>query len=340
MFLRSAFAVLSLLPTFAFAAGTLPNEEKYSFLEELSRNLDLTKSGVTLGMSSGGTSVYGVYTVGGKPQGAILPENAATKISGEIITFYIARAVGADSLYSPAIYHRLQGANLREFRKLIPSTPFKSKLKEQNRVALLARIAKSPTGIDTAYKHWGNKPADYDALVSVKANSLSSSHVIPGGRTAFAKLLKCDGPRPSSSTPLRMNGATNSELELARELSTIFLIDALSQQWDRFSGGNLQTITVDGTVHFAAYDNGGTWGGPKWTQKALANVSRFDRDVAEELLKMERFLSSGGEYHGYKTEAEFAAGLGVERFPNAMKNFKASLKLVAAHIRNNPGCHF
>ncbi len=332
--------ITALLATGLTARAELPNDERYQFMQEITRTLDLTASNVTLGMSSGGTSVYGVYMVNGKARGAVLPENAATKVSGEIVTFYLARALGVDHLYSPAIYHHLTGKNLAKLRSVIPSTPYKNSLKEGNRRNLLARIAKSPEGIHTVYKHWGHKPADYDDLVLWRKNSFNTNHVLPGSRTPFAHFLKCDGTRPSQTTQVRMNGGTNTEYELARQLSTEFLIDALSQQWDRFSGGNLQTITVDGVVNFASYDNGGTWGGIRWTQKFLQIVTRFDRNVATELLQLNDFLANGGNYRGFRSEAELARGLGIENFPQAMSSLKQSLRLVADHLRRHTGCYF
>lgn len=325
----------------AQASARLPDHAQWAYLEDFSANLDLVQSGTTLSMSTGGTSVYAVINRGGRPIGAILPENAATKLSGEVMAFNLSRALGVADLYQPGVYHKLSGANLNAFRAIIPSAPFKGKHKEENRLNVLARIAKNPGGIDAIYKEWGSKPSDYDALVSVQANTMDTSHVLKESSRPFASFLKCGGPVPSKSVMVTMNKGSVSEFEAARQLSSIFLIDALTQQWDRFSGGNLQTVTKDGVVKFVAFDNGGTWGGPRWTNKYLALVTRFERSVAQNIIEMDGFLDGRiGNFQGLRTEDEFVQAMGIDRLPGAMPKFKASLKLVADHIRQNERCYF
>ena len=73
------------------------------------------------------------------------------------------------------------------------------------------------------------------------------------------RFLRATASQPSAERMLRFKGipGEESELELARQFSTILLIDALVGQWDRFSGGNVQMIQAEaGRVQFVAYDNG------------------------------------------------------------------------------------
>ena len=326
----------------AKAHVTLPDQADWRDLYDIGENLDLTRPDIKLTLSSGGSSVYAVVNQNGKAIGAVLPPNAATKLAGEIMAFNLARAVGVADIYQPAVYHRLQGANLKAFTNLVPKSPIgkPKSLKEQNRVAVLALIKKNPGGIDTAFKMFGAKPNDYDALVNWKANKFETSHKLPGSKTAFAEFLKCKGAKPSSSVNVTVAKGTSNELAMARQLSSIFLIDALTQQWDRFSGGNLQTSTKDGVVSFAANDNGGTWGGTAWTNKFLAIVTRFDRGVAERILEMEELFTKNRSFLGIQTESEFIHAMNVEKFPTEFKAFKKSLTLVADHIRKHQGCYF
>lgn len=325
----------------AQAGGNFSGAEEWAEMQQIAANLDMTAaSGTTLKPSSGGTSVYAVLNRNNAPIGAVIPENSATSLSGETLAYTLSRALGVSDLYQPGIYFFLTGNNLQAFKNIIPSTPYPYQHKEENRLKLIKRIEQNPNGIDTVFKKWDSKPNDYDAMVSVSANTLNTSHVLPGSSAPLASFLKCNGPQPSTSTKVTMNKGTTSEATAARQLSSILLIDALMQQWDRFSGGNLQTVTKDGVVRFVAYDNGGTWS-PGWTAKTLSFVTRFDRDVAEKILGLNNFLNNNsGEYQGLKTEAELTAALGMEKFPNAMATLKKTVKQVATHIQNNPNCFF
>lgn len=325
------------------ASSQISNHEEWVKLKQFAEQLDLSASGTSLSVSKGGTSVYAVVSQEGKAIGAVLPENSATKISGEVISYNIARILGVASIYQPGVYMGLKGSNLKAFEAMIPKTPYresKFRHKEENRKAVLARIAKNPGGIDAIYKSWDAKPIDYDALVDWRANKMNTSHVLKGGTKSVASMLSCKGSKPSQNQVVLGAGKT-TEIEAIRQLSSIFLIDALTQQWDRFSGGNLQFVVRNGKSDFVAFDNGGTWGGVKWTQKYLGIVTRFDKQVAQELLDLNAFVNQGsGNYMGMTQESELIEVLGVEKISAMYPRFKESLKLVAQHIRANEGCWF
>lgn len=325
------------------ASSQVPNHEEWTRLKDFAGQLDLSASGTSLNVSKGGTSVYAVVSQNGKAIGAVLPENSATKISGEVMSYNIARIVGAAGIYQPGVYMGLSGSNLKAFEAMIPKTPYreaKFRQKEENRKAVLARIARNPGGIDAIYKSWDAKPEDYDALVDWRANRMNTSHVLRGGTRSVASLLTCRGPVPSGQQ-ITLGSGKSTEMEAVRQLSTIFLIDALTQQWDRFSGGNLQFAVRGGKADFVAFDNGGTWGGTKWTQKYLGIVTRFDKRVAQELLDLNAFVNQGsGTYMGMTQESELIAVLGVDKMSAMYPKFKESLKLVAEHIRKHEGCWF
>lgn len=327
-------------------AGTkaqLPDHVNWDQLETFTQNLNLSSSNVTLSPSTGGTSVYGVVNIDGKAIGALIPENSATVLSGEIMAFSLARAFGVWSIYQPAFYHSLSGRNYQIFRSLIANmdVPSRLKLKAQNKADILARMERNPNGIATVFKQFAIKPLDYDALVSASTNSFNKSHVLKGSRYPISSLITCSGPQPVKSTTVSVNGGKNSELYMSMQLSTIFLIDALTQQWDRFSGGNLQSIvTKEGVAKFVAFDSGGTWGGTSWTNKFLKLVTRFDPEVATKILAMDDFFKKGIPFQGIRTETEFAQAMGIEKFPQALKSLKSSLPIVAAHLRANAKCIF
>lgn len=323
------------------ASAQLPDFKHWEKLTQFAKNLDLASPNISLSPSTGGTSVYGVVSLNGKVTGAIIPENSATVLSGEILAFNLARAFHVETIYQPAFYHFLTGRNLTVFKSLVDNMPAKFKLKRENKTNIQDRIRRNPQGIPAIFKEFGAKPVDYDALVSVSNNSLNKVHILRGSKTPLASFLLCEGPMPSINTTISINGGTNAELFAAIQLSTIFLIDALTQQWDRFSGGNLQTITTkDGIVKFVAYDNGGTWGGLRWTEKSLKIVTRFDSQVTNEIIQMNKFFKNGTPYQGLRTDSEFAEAFGIAKFPQALANLKKSLPIVVSHLQAHQKCHF
>jgi hypothetical protein len=142
-----------------------------------------------------------------------------------------------------------------------------------------------------------------------------------------------------------INGGTNTELEATKEVSDILLLDAIEGQWDRFSGGNFQTVTTNGHTIFAAIDNGGTWGGtPKGsrspTQINLSMVTRFDRSVAEQVLAMDDLVQNGKPFLNLHNKAELMSALDFSQDKNLYAKFADNLKATAAHIRAHQNCYF
>jgi hypothetical protein len=323
--------------------AVLPDQDAWQALYDYADNLDLANPGVTLTLSSGGTSIYAVINIGGKAVGAIIPENSSSLVSGETLAFTLSRALGVYELYQPGVYHALSGRNLDAFMTVVPRTPIMKngrlqKNKEENRISILKRYQKQRV-FDAVFKRWDEKPKNFEAI-NGNGPMINTTLVLPGSRSTVASLLQCNGPRPSPAVTVSFNGGTNTEYEAARELSAILLIDALTQQWDRFSGGNLQTITKNGRSMFVSIDNGGTWGGTRATLRNLSMVSRFDRGVAQQILDMDDFFTTRRPYKGLRNDAEFVSAFDIVQAPTAFKKFKESLKLTADHIRRHPNCFF
>jgi|GEM_PF-1818625 len=331
--------------------ATLPDQAQWQSLYDYADALDLTQ--VELALHTGnGTSVYGVVSIGGKPIGAVIPEgNSSGSITGETIAFTISRALGVSDIYQPGIYKQLTGRNLDAFMAIVPRTVITNKsgkvldLKEANRKKILSLYAKDPSHLDSVFKRWDVKPKDVDGI-SKDGLSLSPAFTVAGARAPLASFLQCNGPRPDPSRKVTFAGGTSDELSVAKQLSAILLIDAMTQQRDRFSGGNLQTITKDGVAKFASIDNGGTWGGGKadpdlWTRRNLSSVTRWDRNVAEQILGMADLIERGRPYLGLRNEAELIAALDItEASPDIVARFKRATVYTANHIRQHANCYF
>lgn len=318
--------------------AVLPDQSDWQSLYDYADNLDLTSPSIALKLSSGGTSVYAVILENGKATGAIIPPNESSSVSGETFAWTLSRALGVSQIYQPGVYKLLNGTNLSAFMAVVPSTPMKGSIREANRQNLLRLVQNRPGGIDAVYKRWDAKPVDYDQAVT--GARLSPTHVLPGSARPLASLIDCSADQPSPYTVVKFNGGENSEYEIARQLSSILLIDALTQEGDRFTGGNLQTVTRSGQVSFVAFDNGGKWSGSRWTDRNLESVTRFDRNVAARILAMDDFFQRKIPFLGLRTEAEFVSAFDIVQAPADFKKFKGALKTVAKHLRAHNGCYF
>lgn len=317
----------------------LPDHAQWQSFYDEARNVDVTSSDLQSEMKSGGTSVYLVLKKAGKKWGALIPENESAILSGEIAAFNLSRLLGVSKNYQPVASFWWTGKNLETFKNMIPTTPYPGKWKDLNRVNILKRIKDNPEGIEGIFKARQIHPDDYYGLVLLESNKFNSSHILKGSTIPFSELLQCQGPR--SQAVVTFNGGTNHEMELARDLSSIFLIDALVSQWDRFSGGNIQTAVLeDGKLHFVANDNGGAWGGDTWTQKSLALVTRYDSQLAQNIFQLDQFLNAGVPAFGLSSEAEFIQAMDLSRYPKSVARIKKNARAVAEHLRRNPGCHF
>lgn len=329
-------------PSEALEITELPDYQQWTNLINFTNTVSLNDPQYTLASSTGGTSVYVILKkADGLPVGAILPQNSATILSGEILSFHLARAFGVASLYQPGFFRSLQDTDLKTFTQFVNNTEAKSSSKKDNKKMILENIAKNPQGIKTIFKPFGTKPQDYDSLVVVEKNKFNSKHVLSGSKNTVASMLSCNGPQPSQQTMIQANGGSTTEYEAVKQLSAILLIDALTVQWDRFSGGNLQTLTENKVVKFIAFDNGGTWGAEGYTTKSLGLVTRFDRKMAEEILKLHASLNlKTTDFYGITTDAAFLHAFGIEQFPQALPLLKKSLAQVAKHLEANKNCYF
>lgn len=273
--------------------------------------------------AGGGTSAYAVVQREGQGVlGALIPNNSANYITGEVNAWSLGRALGCAELFQPAVRVSLRGKGLQTFRTLLRQVSYKGN-KEQNRVDILKQIEHEPDALPVAFKRWAQNKKDYPIEVG---NTLNT-------RDTIARYLRSDAPEPTDVT-VTIRGATATQRDLARQLSNIFLVDALCGQWDRFSGGNLHTNVQDGHVQFMALDNGGAsiTGPLRYTTKYTNLVSRFDKDVADRLLGMDALLNGGHEFAGFTDAHAFAEAVGCQK-PREQEFLAKRVHLVAAHVR-------
>lgn len=147
--------------------------------------------------------------------------------------------------------------------------------REEN-LEVLARNPSSMLGVFTT----NIENYEVTGLANPAANTINSQHPIAG-------FIRADGPIPGPDI-LRLSGlpkvngqvAGAPAFHLAEEFSRIMVLDILTGQWDRWSGGNVEA-QVDpntGEAHFLARDNGGaSMKGRGQLQTYFQIVTRFDR---------------------------------------------------------------
>jgi hypothetical protein len=306
-------------------------------------HLDLADERYRLEANHGdGSSVYLKLHVpdgsgGYRIWGAIVAEQSGTVVRAEVFQYALATLLGVGYLEGPGRLLWLRGQARDRVVRTIAAADYSrdNDYRKRHQRAFLDHAAGHDT-IEAVAKVWG--PPPYDAGFLVRREALDETQPL-------ARFLKADQPPPTSA-PMSLPGipGQSTELALARELSDIFVIDAMANQRDRFSGGNLQAIAVpegEGTrVQFVSYDNGDALdrADRKWIDVYLRLVTRFDRRLAENLFALEDFLQGRApQFRGFRQEADLQQALGLAGRSDYWAVFRRNLTLMVAHIRAVPG---
>lgn len=309
--------------------------------EKIAENLDISHSSVTLKSSSGGTSVYVVVHSKNKDVGAVMPQNGAGKIFGEIAGYTLSEALGFSSTAQKAVYFPLKGKQREAFHKHLTSLDRNKmgKWKKKNYDTIknnleAARKKGADTPLPAVFMLWDQgKPRDYSNIH--KKNRLNLDDPI-------AKFLSATSPKPSNtlvSLP-GIKGRKASQKDLAIQMSNIFLVDAIIAQWDRFSGGNFQYIRVEpNSFRFVAFDSGGAFE-KSWRKRYYSWVSRFHRPTAEGILRLDDFIQGKAtQFQGFTSTQDLQKALGLAHPGAPWKLIKEGIGLTADHIRKTVSAH-
>jgi hypothetical protein len=248
---------------------------------------------------------------GYKSRGSFVPRNSSANPDVEAAAFNLAVILGFDRNYRFAAKYSLGPTAKSAFKALLLATNFSSASRKANKNRILLAMESAPRlpGVLKAKKD--DSTVALDAMAAPKAGpngGPSSSHPI-------MRFLQASNPQPVAGKELTLrSGYTGDELELVREYSVIMLIDALTQQWDRYSGGNI-TIRkdADGKAHFYATDNGGADFSSQWSSRNVDWFSRYDRTAIAKLTELRDFLDQPEKgLLGYKDAENFVVDLGLD----------------------------
>lgn len=285
------------------APSSIPAEEFQTSNDDakfdaLVSTLDLNAPEMKYEYKSSGTSLGFKIETAEDKVGKWLPTNAAANPEAQVVSYWLARFLFMSELVVPSAYYTVQGRALEEFKNMLKNAREKNSLRLENQQALLATLEKNP---DSLWGSFTSPIKNFEAIgvANAAANTINSSH-------PMAQFIRADGPLPSAEKQVAIKGVKvkggkiplNSELNLARELSRVMVLDLLTGQWDRFSGGNLEATYDKKTnqVHFLFRDNGGaSMAGNASTKKYLGIVSRFDRAQISRVQRLRDLLAEDAE---------------------------------------------
>jgi hypothetical protein len=321
-------------------AGALPTspelERWFASAKEVEHGL--RQGDVRFALEMKKAHVYAKVLLSGEVVGRFRSETSATNITGEVVSFNLARALGCGELFQPAVKVELRGKALGTFRHLVEVAIFPER-KQAERLEVLAELDRSPEVLPGLYKPM--TPAN-----AFKYHGAERVDEAPNGgletSDVVAKFLQHDAPQPGRE-PIelpRLHGHAPAA-QLARELSDILLVDALAGQSDRFSGNNVHVRVEAERAQFMAIDNGGAnlRNDQGYLEKFTHWVTRFDPTVTANLFALDAFLKKRGAFRGFMHEHALAAALGIEDADD-WKAFKERVRKVTAHVRAIKGGAF
>lgn len=259
--------------------------------------------------------------------------NHATYLLGEIFTFNISRLFERSQWSTPAVRMTLTGLGREQAWN---ANQPEVKARACNREHILNYMQANPHYIVGVFKPFGVdvKPIDLPEIVdTIATNRLKTEHFL-------VRSLSRDNPQPQDRTVFLTEKSTltfdsagsvaaSNEKQLAKQLSFMMLMDALSSQRDRFGpyGTNMQAMfnASKGSFTLTLIDNGGTMDGAHGASMKyfLGNaggpaVTRFERPIFDQVLAMDDFIKGKrSEFMGFKTVDQLKVALGYETNPDS-----------------------
>ena len=273
---------------------------------------------------------------GYKSRGSFVPRNGSANPDIEIAAFNLSAILGYDRVYRPAARYELGPIGSQALKTLIGKYTFKN----SQRLANKARILKAIQSGGPLAGCVKAKKDDTTAVLDAIVNTHAAPNGAPNANHPIIRLLQASNARPVAGRSLTLKaGYVGDEFELAREYSVIMTIDAVTQQWDRYSGGNVAIRKDDqGRAHFYATDEGGADISGAWKARNLGWFSRFDRSAIQKLADLKQFLDTPATgYLGYSDPEVFVVDLGLYSQMSAavyVQRLKRNLGLVLDYVRS------
>lgn len=262
--------------------------------ENFSNALDLEGTEYTLEYKSTGTSVGFKLLKDKDKVGKWVPPNSATDLESQVVYYELSKFFEMNDIVVPSTYFTIKTNAIAKFKKMLEGANEKNKWRKINRDASLTTISKNPHSFEGVLTAQVKNDAEAIGVADSESNTINSSHKI-------AQFIRADGPMPSKDKEITLKGLKttdgkipkSNELALAREFSKIMVVDILTGQWDRWSGGNVEAKYDKKTLglHFSARDNGGgSMMGTSHLNKYFGIVTRFDKKQIQKVELLLKYL--------------------------------------------------
>jgi len=320
-----------------------------------------------LGDFEGTTIIFKVYDSSGATAGGLKLPSRYSNYRGEIAAYRIARFLGV-TIFPATVPKSLDAATAARLAAMLEAKEFRTdrddhhkraiETKEENRRAAL-RMLRGEGGVEGCFKEW---------VENIQFVSQVGTRESLGGHPVMG-YLKADGPLPPEGAArlkqctslMDEKGCFTGSIEwrrLARDISDMMLVDALSGNLDRFPGGNVHMRSLGGpgkkakggvyfpAVELLALDNGATFMSPSpnnlddltGRSSPALRVERFAAGRYERLLEMKALLDGDPDAAREKfflRSFEDDRGRVVDMLEQLAENVDAAL----AHMRANDRKH-
>ncbi len=275
----------------------LPGNSNDLAFDAFVKSLDLEDPGFDFlyktGKHDGSSIGFHVAEQGQRKIGTFAPYNSSSDPEAEVVTYRLARFLEVSDIYNPVTYYEIGPRASSRFKVMLKKHSESDPDRLANRTRIMAQFAEKPDRMFGIYRYRmkGNK---YTVTVLGTEGQLNTGHPL-------ATFIRANGPLPSSNT-MSLPGVKGqrseypkpieTELELARQLSIIMVVDQLTGQWDRF-WRNLEAVSDrDGRLRLLSRDNGGANLDDGWEWHPLYErwVSRYDREMVSKLTMLNAFL--------------------------------------------------
>lgn len=316
-------------------AQAVPGTKRDLDFDALMKTVDLDDPALRLDYkmpTSDGSSIGFFIGRGDTPASAsFVPTNASSVPEAEVVSYRLARFLGVSRNYYPVDYYQLGPKATAKLRDMIAKVREDEDDRIANRKLVLNQLKANPNTILGIYRI---KPKT--KMYTVRALGTQGNFNLKTGLSAAIRangqmptdrlmpLEGIKGGRPEYPTP-----PTERQVELARQLSDIFVIDQLLGQWDRFWENLEASGDKNGRLKLIARDNGGATL-DDWDDYETYNrwVSRYDRDMIERLTALNGFLKGEvREFAGFTSPDAWKTAVGFIA-PSSYDAFRKKLALL------------
>lgn len=219
--------------------------------------------------------------------GKWVPTNSANDVEAQVVAYSIGRFLNMKYLVVPSAYYTMGPKALALFKNMLKCESEKAGQHKDNCIKIRDALKKNPNSMLGSFVDHVKDEVEVPNMNTFKGSYANNGKLNPNH--AIAKFIKANGPMPSAEKKMDLGVTfkvdkktikpTETELELSRQFSRIMVLDILTGQWDRFSGGNIEAVYKEkkDVVQFLAIDNGGA--SMKGAAKLLywEAVTRFDK---------------------------------------------------------------